>query len=131
MKKGQKYIMIIGGIEVFLQNSPMEARECVADATKEEGHPTVTIIEEEEVEQVLIFSPAKEEHVDKMLAPWELELEMSEDWLNNLELVYDFHVQTVMQIAGEEHLEELLKNFFQGVEQKMTAVLRSAAKDDA
>jgi hypothetical protein len=34
---------------------------------------------------------AKEEHEDKMLTPWEMELEMLEDWLNHLEPVDDCH----------------------------------------
>jgi hypothetical protein len=69
----------------------------------------VTVIEEEEMEQMLISSPAEEEHADKMLTPWEKELEMLEDWLNNPEPVDDCHEQTVMQILGEEHSTELLK----------------------
>jgi hypothetical protein len=32
---------------------------------------------------------AEEKHTIKMLTPWEMELEMLEDWLNNLEIVYD------------------------------------------
>jgi hypothetical protein len=91
MERDQRCLLIIGGIEVFLPHSLVEARECVADATTEEGQPTVTVIEEEEVEQVLISSPTKEEHADKMLTPWELELEMLEDWLNHPEPVDDYH----------------------------------------
>jgi hypothetical protein len=34
---------------------------------------------------------AEEEHADKMLTPWEMELEMLEDWLNNPEQVDDCH----------------------------------------
>jgi hypothetical protein len=39
--------MIIGGIQIFLPDSPVEARECVVDATIEERHSTMTVIEEE------------------------------------------------------------------------------------
>jgi hypothetical protein len=85
MEEDQKCILIIGGIEVFLPHSPVEARACVADATTEERQPTVTIIEEEK-EQILMSSPTEEEeHAVKMLTPWEKELEMLEDWLNNPE----------------------------------------------
>jgi hypothetical protein len=35
-KGDQKSIMMIGGIRVFLPDSPIEARACVADATIEE-----------------------------------------------------------------------------------------------
>jgi hypothetical protein len=43
-EEDQRSILIIGGIEIFLPSNPVEARECVADATTEEGQPTVTII---------------------------------------------------------------------------------------
>jgi hypothetical protein len=36
-KEGQKSILMIGGIKVFLPYNPVEARECVADETTEEG----------------------------------------------------------------------------------------------
>ena len=64
-EENQRCILIIGGIEVFLPHSPDEASTCVADATIEEGYPTMTVIEEEEenMEQTLMFSPAEgEEH---------------------------------------------------------------------
>jgi hypothetical protein len=64
-EEDQKYILIIGGIEVFLPHSPVEANTCVANATIEEGHPIVTVIEKEEenMEKTLMFSPAEgEEH---------------------------------------------------------------------
>jgi GTP cyclohydrolase FolE2 len=51
-----------------------------------------------------------------MLTPWELELEMLEGWLENPKLVEDCHKQTIMQIAREEHSEELLKIFNHGAE---------------
>jgi hypothetical protein len=82
--------MIIGGIEVFLPLSPVVARDCVAEAAIEE------------------------EHADKMLTPWEKELEMLEDWMNNTGPVNDCHEQTVLHNFGEEHSEELLKYFIQG-----------------
>jgi hypothetical protein len=40
----------------------------------------------------------EEEHTVDMLTPWEKELEMLEDWLNNLEPVGDYREQTVMQM---------------------------------
>jgi hypothetical protein len=43
------------------------------------------------MEQTSKSAPTKEEHTDKMLTPWEMELEMLEDWLNHPELVYDYH----------------------------------------
>jgi hypothetical protein len=91
----------------------------------------VTVIEEEEMEQTSESSPTEEEHADKMLTPWEKELEMLEDWLNNPEPVDDCHEKTVMQILGEEHSTELLRNFSQEVEQEMTAALKPAAEDEA
>jgi hypothetical protein len=90
----------------------------------------MTIMEEEKVEQVQIYSLTEEEHANKMLTPWEMELEMLEDWLNHPEPVDDFHEQTVMQMLVEEHSEESLRNFSQGVEQMMTAVSRHAVGDE-
>jgi hypothetical protein len=83
MEEDHRNILIIGGIQIFLPSSPVEAKVCVADATTEEGQPTVTVIEE--MEQMLISSPTEEEHAVKMFTPWE-ELEMLEDWLNNPKL---------------------------------------------
>jgi hypothetical protein len=45
--ENQKRILIIGGIEVFLPSSPVEARACVADATTVGGQPAETVMEEE------------------------------------------------------------------------------------
>jgi hypothetical protein len=101
MEEDQKCILIIGGIQIFLPSNPVEARACVADATTEEGQPAVTVIEEEEMEQTSESAPAEQEHADKVLTPWEKELEMLEDWLKNPEPVDDCHEQTVMQILGE------------------------------
>jgi hypothetical protein len=72
----------------------------------------------------------EEEHADKMLTPWEKELEMLEDWLNHPEPVDDCHEQTVMQMLAEEHSKESLRNFSQGAEQMMTAMPRHAAEDE-
>jgi hypothetical protein len=44
-EEDQRSILLIRGIEIFLPSSPVEARSCVADATAEEGHPTVIFIE--------------------------------------------------------------------------------------
>jgi hypothetical protein len=74
---------------------------------------------------------AKEEHADKMLTPWEMELEMLEDWLNHPEPVDDCHEETVMHMLAEEHSEESLRNFNQGAEQMMiTVVSKCATKDE-
>jgi hypothetical protein len=43
------------------------------------------------MEKTLMSSPVEEEHADKMLTPWEKELEMLEDWLNHPEPVDDCH----------------------------------------
>jgi hypothetical protein len=66
-----------------------------------------------------------------MLTPWEKELEMLEDWLNHPEPVDDFHEQTVMQILGEEHSTELLRNFSQEAGQEMTTTLKPVAEDES
>jgi hypothetical protein len=59
----------------------------------------------------------EEEQADVVLTPWEMELEMLEDWLNNPE-------------QAEEHSEESLKDFSQGDELVKTAVPRYAADDE-
>jgi hypothetical protein len=130
-EEGQKYILIIGGIEVFLPHSPVEATTYVVYATTEEGKPSMTVIEEEEMEKMLISAPTEEERAVKMLTPWEKELEMLEDWLNNLEPVDDFHEKTVMHILGEEHSVEVLRVFSQEVEQMMPTTLKPATKDES
>jgi hypothetical protein len=63
-----------------------------------------------------------------MLTPWEKELEMLEDWLNNPEPVDDCHEQTVMQILGEEHSTEIAQKFQPGAEQMMTAALKACSR---
>jgi hypothetical protein len=66
-----------------------------------------------------------------MLTPWEMELEMLEDWLNHPEPVDDCHEQTVMQMLAEEHSRNCSENFSQGAEQMMmTAMSRHAAEDE-
>jgi len=59
MEEDHKYILIIGGIEIFLPRTPVEVRECVFDATIEEGKTTMTIIDEEEEDQTLTFAQAE------------------------------------------------------------------------
>jgi hypothetical protein len=45
-KEDQKSILMIRGIQIFLPESPVEARACVVDAATEEGKPTETVMEE-------------------------------------------------------------------------------------
>jgi len=109
-EEDHKYILIIGGIEVFLPHYPVEVRACVAYSTIEEGNPTVTIIEEEE-EQTLMFSPTeKEDNLVELLTQWEKDMKMLEDWLDNPKLE-DGYQEMVMKITGEEHSTKLLKTF--------------------
>jgi hypothetical protein len=91
MEEDQRCILIIGGIQIFLPSSPIEATTHIADAATRKGQPTVTVIEEEEIEKMLMSSPVEEKHANEMLTPWEKELEMLEDWLNNPEPVDDYH----------------------------------------
>jgi mannitol/fructose-specific phosphotransferase system IIA component len=64
-KEDQKSILMIGGIQIFLPHSPVEARECVADAATTERQPAETVKEEEEVEQTLMFSQGEEDEHSK------------------------------------------------------------------
>jgi hypothetical protein len=72
----------------------------------------------------------EEDHTDKMLTPWEMELEMLEDWLNHPEPVDDCHEQKILEMLAEEHSEESIRNFIQGAEQMMTVVSRHATEDE-
>jgi hypothetical protein len=77
----QRHIMIIGGIEIFLPSSLVEAKTCIANATSE-GQPVVTVIKEEK-EKILNYTPGEEqEHSYDMLTPWETKLKLLEDWMN-------------------------------------------------
>jgi hypothetical protein len=113
--EGQKSILMIGGIKVFLTRIQDEAREDVAGLAVAEGQPTMTIMMKEKISEfsqgeegehseewlkyfsqvagtktpVALEAVAEEEHTIKMLTPWDMELEMLEDWLNNLEPVDD------------------------------------------
>jgi hypothetical protein len=58
----QKSILMIGGIQVFLPHSLVEANEGIADGETTERQPT-DIVMEEEVEKTLMFSQGeREEH---------------------------------------------------------------------
>jgi hypothetical protein len=131
IEKDQTHFLIIGGIEVFLPHSLVEAQAYVVDAIAAgEGQPVVTV-KEEEVEKTSKSTPIGEEHGDKILTPWELELEMLEESLSHLETVDGYREQTVMQMLIEEYSEEFLENFSQGSEQMMmTAMSRHAVVDE-
>jgi hypothetical protein len=71
-EEDKRIILIIGGIRIFLPDSPIEAKECVVDATIGEGNPMVNVMmmgkiskasqeEEEEMEQKLMSTPTKKE----------------------------------------------------------------------
>jgi hypothetical protein len=116
-------------VTVMMKDQILEA----AQAEEEEHSAEMLKIFSQEAEQGITTSleaVAEEEHVDKMLTPWEKELEMMEDWLNHPEPVDDCHEQTVMQILAEEHSEELLRIFIQGAEQMMIVMPRHATTDE-
>jgi hypothetical protein len=74
-KEDQKYSLIIGGIEVFLPSSPVEARGCVAEAAIEDKQPAETFMEEE-VEQTVMFSQGEgDEHSAELLKIFSQEAE--------------------------------------------------------
>jgi hypothetical protein len=103
-------------------------------AEEEENSTEMLKIFNQEAEQGITTAlevVAEEEHVDKMLTPWEMDLEMLEDWLKHPKPVDDCHEKTVVKILEKEHSEKLLENFIQGAEQMMTVVLRSIAKGES
>jgi hypothetical protein len=80
-EKDQGSILVVGGIEVFLQHSQIEVIECVADAT--DGQQSETAMEKEE--QILKSVPTEEERPVGLLTQWEMELKVLEDWLDSME----------------------------------------------
>jgi len=64
-----------------------------------------------------------------MLTPWAKELEMLEDWLNDPEPENDCQ-GTIMQIIGENHSAELLKNLSPGDEHEMTSMLKHVVEEE-
>jgi hypothetical protein len=57
---------------------------------------------------------AKEEHADNMLTPWEMELEMLEDWLNHPEPVDDCHEETIHANDSRGAFRGIAQNFQPG-----------------
>jgi hypothetical protein len=132
MEQGQKCILIIGGIQIFLPNSPAKAStsvaheevvqqeskkeamgptafkfNCVCDAGTVEKRQLANTVKEEK-EQTLMSAPAeKEEHSDELLTQWKQELKMLEDWLNNPEPEKDCQDAVMQRETGYQHEEQL------------------------
>jgi hypothetical protein len=75
--KGQRSVLIIGGVEIFLPSSRGEVGTGVVDVTERQRIETVM----EKGEQILKSVPTKEEHPVELLTQWEMELRELEDWL--------------------------------------------------
>jgi hypothetical protein len=88
----QRYILIIGGIEVFLPSSPVEAKVCVAEVATEDRQPTETVMEEE-MEQTLTFSRKEED-------------EHSTEWLKIFSQEAGQEITVVLEAAEEAEEEE-------------------------
>jgi hypothetical protein len=54
---------------------------CVANVATTERQPVVIVMMKEQISKA--SQEKEEEHTVKMLTPWEKELEVLEDWLNN------------------------------------------------
>jgi hypothetical protein len=132
-EEDQRSVLIIGGIQIFLPNSPTEAstsvsheemmqqeskREamgpndfktnCVYDAGATEERQPTRIVKEEEKEKTLMSSPTeKEEHSDEFLTQWKQEMKMLEDWLNNPEPEKDCQDAVMQRETGCQHEEKL------------------------
>jgi hypothetical protein len=130
MEEDQRRILIIGGNQGIPSNSPVEARACVAYATIKRKETNNDCRRGGEGAYTDVFPTEEKEHAVNMLTPWEKELEMLEDWLNNPEPVDDCQ-ETVMQILREEHSTKFLRNFSQEDEQMMIATLKHATEDEA
>jgi hypothetical protein len=149
-------LLAIGGIQIFLPFAQGDVKICVADVeavTAEAGQPVETFREvvehtleaaqegedehskeclnafnqeAKEAATLKLAAEEAEEKVEKMITPWERELDMMEDWLNNSEPIDEFHEEKIMHIVGEENSTKLLRNFSQEDEQEMTAALKPA-----
>jgi hypothetical protein len=77
IEEDKKCILIIGGIEIFMSHSPVEARACVADATEEKRHLVVTIIKEKNEKTLKSAQQMRkgEEHSAEFLRNFNLEVE--------------------------------------------------------
>jgi hypothetical protein len=93
--EGQEDILMIGGIEVFLPLSLVEARACIAEvATVGEGQLALTVIEGEEVEQISEATQAEEGK------------EHSEEWLKIFIQETKREKTAALELATEEEEEE-------------------------
>jgi hypothetical protein len=110
MEGDHKCILIIGGIKIFLPNSPVEAStsvaheevkqqkskkeamgpndfkyNCVCDAgATEEGKQVVSVMMKDQILESFQGEEEEEKTVE-MPTQWYMELKMLEDWLENLE----------------------------------------------
>ena len=133
-EEDQRCVLIVGGIQIFLPNSPIETNtrvaheevvqqeseketmgpnafkaNCVCDAGAAEERQPGRTVKDEEKEQILMSAPTeKEENSDEFLTQWERELNMLGDWLNDPNLG-DSYQEIVMQISRGEHAAKLLK----------------------
>jgi hypothetical protein len=88
-KEDQKSILMIGGIRIFLPSRQNKAREDVVGAATTERKLAVTFKEMEQMSEGA--QGEEEEHTVEMHTPWEKEIEMLEDWLNNKKPVGGYH----------------------------------------
>jgi hypothetical protein len=132
-EEDQRSFLVIGGIQIFLPNNPVESStsvsheeimqqeskkeamgpndfkfNCVCDAGVAEERQPAKTFKEDDKEQTLMFSPVeKEEHSDEFLTQWKQELNMLEDWLNNLEPEKDCQDAVMQRETGCQHEEQL------------------------
>jgi hypothetical protein len=108
--EGQKYILIIGGIEVFLPSIPVEARGCVVDTTTECGQPTNTVMDEE-MEQTLMSTL---EEGDRH----------SEEWLKSFGQKVGTKMTATLELAAGEEVNDIdfvgLCEEFESLEKRVT-----------
>jgi hypothetical protein len=144
--KDQDDILMIGGIGVFLPCAQEEAKIGVVDGAAAEQSQRMMIVKEE-LEKTLEAAQAEEENehseeclnifsqeaeraialelaakeakeqAGKVITPWEMELAMLEDWLNNPGLAKEL---TEVELSGKVTKQQ--------VSQRETAELKSAAE---
>jgi hypothetical protein len=89
-EKDQKDILIIGGIQIFLPLSPVEARVCVVDVVTRERQPVVTVGEMEQISE----ATQAEEGNDHF-----------EEWLKFFGQEDETKTTTALELATEEEEE--------------------------
>jgi hypothetical protein len=108
-EKDQKSILMIGGIQIFLPDSPVEARACVAEAATEER--TTSCDCQEKLEQTLEATQVEEEdeHSEEWLKIFsqEAETERLQHWSRQIDFSEEEELDMLSFVDLWEQIETL------------------------